>query len=391
MNKLLKGGIAVLTLTSCTATALAGAAAGNLYAVDSSRALFEVNMQTGEKTPIGTVSANAGTSAGLAYRDENGTVYLTSTNNDSLYTLDLTTGAATLVGPYGDAALVMHGLEYNSQNNTMYGMSSHNAGLYTISMETGAATFVGVSGIVGGSNFHNLVFASDTNTMYGVASVTDSFYSVNLNTGAFSLIGVIGGATNPNSMAFNSISNIIYVADNNTDILYRINRNTGAGTEVGPMGPGNILGLVYIPPTVTVSGNLTLLDTVAGPGYSRSILVEVELGQSKYFTHAAISGIGTYTVKVPVSLQGTARIRADGSSFLKTTSTVFLTGSNVTKHLTLRNGDVDNSGEVDAADIDAVIAMFGSTGQPVEDVDMSGEVDAADIDIVIANFGETDN
>ncbi len=63
----------------------------------------------------------------------------------------------------------------------------------------------------------------------------------------------------------------------------------------------------------------------------------------------------------------------------------------MTRHLSLRNGDVDNSGEVDAADIDAVIAAFGSTGQPIEDVDMSGEVDAADIDIVIANFGQTDN
>ncbi len=53
-------------------------------------------------------------------------------------------------------------------------------------------------------------------------------------------------------------------------------------------------------------------------------------------------------------------------------------------------GDVDGSGEVDAADIDLVIAQFGATTPGIpEDVDGSGEVDAADIDIVIANFGRT--
>ena len=61
----------------------------------------------------------------------------------------------------------------------------------------------------------------------------------------------------------------------------------------------------------------------------------------------------------------------------------------------LQNGDCDDSGEVDAADIDAVIAVFGLTepdpGYSLStDVDGSQEVDAADIDIVIANFGGTD-
>ncbi len=59
-------------------------------------------------------------------------------------------------------------------------------------------------------------------------------------------------------------------------------------------------------------------------------------------------------------------------------------------------GDVDESGEIDAADIDIVIANFGFvSGQPEfnegADVDGSGEIDAADIDIVIANFGLTDD
>ena len=45
---------------ACLAT-LPAAAQERLIAVDSSRALYEVNMSTGAKTQIGTVSANAST------------------------------------------------------------------------------------------------------------------------------------------------------------------------------------------------------------------------------------------------------------------------------------------------------------------------------------------
>ncbi len=59
--------------------------------------------------------------------------------------------------------------------------------------------------------------------------------------------------------------------------------------------------------------------------------------------------------------------------------------------ISLPNGDPDGSGEVDAADIDLIIANFGlgTTEAILGDLDGSGEVDAADIDIAIANFGET--
>ena len=65
-----------------------------------------------------------------------------------------------------------------------------------------------------------------------------------------------------------------------------------------------------------------------------------------------------------------------------------LTGSNqAIGSVAMQNGDVDDSTEVDAVDIDLVIADFGSTSSNATDVDVSGEVDAVDIDIVIANFG----
>ncbi len=89
------------------------------------------------------------------------------------------------------------------------------------------------------------------------------------------------------------------------------------------------------------------------------------------------------------------RLRVKGRASLTRTSPVY-TKANVTENqvfmINLTNGDVDGSGEVDAADIDEVIADFGQTSAWIlSDVDGSGEVDAADIDIVIANFGEANN
>lgn len=57
----------------------------------------------------------------------------------------------------------------------------------------------------------------------------------------------------------------------------------------------------------------------------------------------------------------------------------------------LPNGDPDQSQEVDATDIDLVIANFGATttAATLGDLDGSGEVDAVDIDVCIANFGAT--
>ncbi|HMQ15644.1 MAG TPA: hypothetical protein PKC49_06685, partial [Phycisphaerae bacterium] len=72
-----------LALSLLTAGAMAQ---GRLIAVDSSRALYEIDMATGAKTSIGVVSANAGTTGGLAYDRNNDIIYVTSTSNDSVYT-----------------------------------------------------------------------------------------------------------------------------------------------------------------------------------------------------------------------------------------------------------------------------------------------------------------
>jgi DNA-binding beta-propeller fold protein YncE len=222
-------------------------AQGRLIAVDSSRALYEINMATGAKTQIGTVSANAGTTAGLAYDRGNDKVYLTSTGNDSLYTLDMATAAATLVGAYGDPAIVMHGLEWDSSTSTLYAMSSHNAGLYRLNTTTCAATLIGTTGL---SSFCNIGYNSATNVMYMTNSGTDSSYTINRTTGAVTLLAGLGGPTNPNGLAYNHDNGLMYMVDNSTDNLYTLNMATGVATVVGSTGTGNLLGLVYINPQV---------------------------------------------------------------------------------------------------------------------------------------------
>lgn len=236
--------VVALAILSAAPSALAQ----HMVAVDSSRALYEIDIATGAKTSIGTVSANAGTTAGLALGAGN-TVYLSSTSLDSLFTLDLLTGNATLVGAYGDAAVVMHGLEYVPATGKLYGLSSHNNGLYDVNPATGAATLIGTSGL---TSFSNLGWNSVAGVMYLTNSGTDSLYTINLATGATTLVGALAGPTNPNGVAFNSTNGQMYLVDNSTDSLYTLNLATGAATLVGSTGTGNLLGLVWMPGSLPV-------------------------------------------------------------------------------------------------------------------------------------------
>lgn len=141
-----------------------------------------------------------------------------------------------------------------------------------------------------------------------------------------------------------------------------------------------------------ITANLVLQDTVGTFAHNRNIGWQMKVG-----TTTLGSGVITATASPqPISLSiipatGAAELILNGSSFLRRVRNINLTGSHQGIGLvTMRNGDVDNSGEVDAADIDEVISAFGATNNRPEDVDVSGEVDAADIDIVISSFGDVD-
>jgi DNA-binding beta-propeller fold protein YncE len=232
--------------TAAVLFAASSAFAGTMYTVDSNRTLYTLDLATGARTPAGVISANAGTTSGLAHDPATGTVWVVSTSTDSLYTVDLATGTATLVGAFGDSAIVMHGLEFDDSTGKLYGASSHNGGLYEINKATGAATLIGVSGLV---SFTNLGYDSANDVMYACNTTTpESFHIMNRATGATTFVGLLGAvSSNPNGMAFNRDNGLLYLIDNTTDNLYTIDVTTGAATVIGPMGSGNYLGLVYIP------------------------------------------------------------------------------------------------------------------------------------------------
>ena len=176
-------------------------------------------------------------------------------------------------------------------------------------------------------------------------------------------------------------------------------------TNSGPDGPNGselmIDDVEYIPAPASqvISGVIGLSDTGSfGPGVTRRIRAEVRQGGTLVAAHTFVASNpeATYSIRVPHGLSGSATLSFNGSSFLKRNRSLTLSGADQSGVSTvLFNGDVDKSGEVDAADIDEVIASFGQSfpgsGNADADVDVSGEVDAADIDIVISNFGRMDD
>lgn len=133
---------------------------------------------------------------------------------------------------------------------------------------------------------------------------------------------------------------------------------------------------------------------------------KVLIDRTNTLSASALSGNFTFTVPatLPTGTSNPVTIYLDGESFLRRSVIGFVpvpapdsTGPTINiAPVTLVGGDCDNSGEIDAADIDYVIARFGmmftaAGGDSNADVDASGEVDAVDIDLVIANFGLTDD
>ncbi|MCC6685944.1 MAG: hypothetical protein IT205_03005 [Fimbriimonadaceae bacterium] len=148
-----------------------------------------------------------------------------------------------------------------------------------------------------------------------------------------------------------------------------------------------------------ISGNVTFADWV-GPVAGRAVRITVKPAGSNTTVHeqtAYVSATGAYTVELPETFApGTYDIYADrGQHIRRRVSSVVVTSLATSgANFVLPNGDPDNSGEVDAADIDYVISSFGQVAPNITmnaDIDGSGEVDAADIDIVIGSFGSVDD
>ncbi|MBL8059099.1 MAG: hypothetical protein JNK63_00110 [Chthonomonas sp.] len=154
-----------------------------------------------------------------------------------------------------------------------------------------------------------------------------------------------------------------------------------------------LTSLATIGTLTVVSGSILFGDYLNDPFGLTATISFVQNGVPMGSIPTIIDESGNYYVHT--HLRGTFDVYADSTPWLrrKNPTPIVITDSGVTNlNFSLQNGDTNSSGEVDAADIDDVIAAFGSTDPGIpQDLNGSAEVDAADIDIVIANFGAVDD
>lgn len=103
------------------------------------------------------------------------------------------------------------------------------------------------------------------------------------------------------------------------------------------------------------------------------------------------SAVQNLAIPLPIALTGPVQISIDGAQYLRRRFTATLTGVNqVLPTQLVRPGDVNNDGEVDLTDIDAIIGDYLGAGGSVEgsvtDQDNNGEVDLTDLDLAIGNY-----
>ncbi len=214
-----------------------------------------------------------------------------------------------------------------------------------------------------------------------------AFSNLSFGSGSFP-----GGGTGVDGTTLSAGTYYLSASKYNTEFAagWSVSSDASAGIEFNLKLATSVVGA----PGVALTGTLNLNDTSASFAFNRSISYAVKQGTTTVAsgTVTADASSESFSISVPASATGAATIEWDGSSFLLRKTNVNLTGSAIAVgSVSVQNGDVDNSGEVDAADIDEVIADFGITTNDPSDVDVSGEVDAADIDIVIANFGGTND
>ena len=237
---------ATITLSLSLLALATGLAQGRLMAIDSSMALVELNMTTGARTPITTVTGGPANITGLAYDRQLDILWGAANGNDSLYTINYTTGVATLVGAFNPGHdVTLPGLEFDNSTGALYMTSALAGTFYSVNKSTGQATLIGTHGITGSTS---MGYHSNSNVMYAINTSTDSLYTMNRGTGAMTLIGAMAGTILPNSLAFNHDTNIMYMTDTSTDSLYTLNLATGAPTLIGSTSVGNLQGMVYVNP-----------------------------------------------------------------------------------------------------------------------------------------------
>lgn len=150
--------------------------------------------------------------------------------------------------------------------------------------------------------------------------------------------------------------------------------------------------------TQTLEAPIDFLGTAESWAMPRTIRYRLRQGGTDvipWTNFSPTSANWPLVINLPVFLSGPAQLEVDGAQFLREIANITLTGQGQALNVVrMRNGDVDNSGEVDLTDIDVIIGDYLSAGGSEEgsitDLDNNGEVDLTDLDIAIGNYLEAD-
>jgi hypothetical protein len=150
--------------------------------------------------------------------------------------------------------------------------------------------------------------------------------------------------------------------------------------------------LLWTFPIRRISGTMTLENT-SGQGEAGTEAINWTLGCGSNTYTGVVNvnqlGGGGYSIEIPPGTpNGVYTLQFKGGTFLSSSYVVNLNGNNITRTIRLRNGDIDQDGEVGPGDFEAVVSQFGGPGNA--DADNDGEVGPSDFEIVVANFGLQD-
>ncbi len=143
----------------------------------------------GTYTNIGTLTGFAGTPTGLAWDWDNEVMYvmmLDGSNLPNLCTLDMGTLALTQVGSAGTAMTIA--IDF-ANDGYIYGTALNDESLYQYDPATGAETLIGATGITDLNYGQDVSFDAQDNLFYTISCGSDyKFGTIDLATGAFTEI-----------------------------------------------------------------------------------------------------------------------------------------------------------------------------------------------------------
>ena len=283
-----------------------------------------------------------------------------------------------IIGSMGVANIVFGGMDFDADGNLWAYASIYKdtggaaSGLYSVNISTGQATLIGNSYIP----LDDLAFNPTDGVMYGVRSQGSEMrlYSVSLATGMTTHIGNFTGMSDPPraiGFAIDSTGNF-YIHDNYADIIYK--------------SDGMAMTELYV---------LTQ-DTA----YSQGMTIDWSRDDMGY--HAAV-GQGVY----PDYFSQINTFAIDGSSYVLGPSfgpNEYYSGSVfgyppveagdiaiVPAEQIECPGDLDGDYTIGLADLQILLANYGSTSAAPGDgdLDSDGDVDLSDLQILLAYYGTT--